>query len=952
MLKRFVPLLLSVVAFAFTTGLVIGARNEADLQLARQAIQRHIGTTIAVVNADRGVYINGNVYNYAAAIIDNLGDDFVLVSPAMAETGFNSGLYAAIVTFPGDVSTRVLSFNAHMPERVRLEFQINPALSEPAFLETYMAITDLQLSINTTLANTYIASILRQFHDAQDQVEGVFQNNLSDLMALELLTLHDFTYNLQFDALPVLPMELRELDTRFHMRQVSNFAENVSNLYLHSYALASDSFLWMREGLFGLTYNFRHQEEAWLRELADWTNHYLEFGELVEAFAAEVRGHEYYLQEWYSENVYWRKELQIYSDEVHGFHNENLRWLEEALAWHHEYVTYLTMAREFSDEIRAYRQLLYESIQPVKEDMTAWFDSLTNYETGLSSQFEALLTVIEDHNLQSEITNEFLIYLLDWHSKLEDSQYDLTVWQDNINNRLTDLNEWQFEFQNIQESWEADVKLVINDIYHFNIPERFSTEIDLDEYMDYLEQIIFDKPYLPSNPVGNLGVPSINISSSVPFIPSVPGADYDNWEGFLESLNVAVSDLSNWSATLSAANSELLNWNSNLVDETQNLNNWSASLSGFYYEVEQIFTDVYEWSYKITDFSYNLFMLGIELTEYQELMEAWHEELKKLYYTMTALESPELPHYSQFEYLYQLEEILADIPDGLEPLEQVLVPKWDAEILPPGGYTGAEIEGVFAREFPVDNEALSYEPTLRPIVDEGNRQLPYGVGDHDVLFAHMPESPLQEPPPRAYDFWASLGDMHGQLLEFNVEDFLGEDIQAQVSNSLAAFDSYLETVRQDASFQFEYNIWQLEGVRREYRHFLENMGRNALSAQFQEQQALRYSMDQFADARTATGDNTRFRLSYFANMMPESRAAGGINQRLVNFIAAPFDFVPIGLRDEVNFDYLVLAESMEDQYNIIQQVVSIVAAIVLILTIFGNFLYVRLRKNSTEGAEN
>ena len=412
MSKKWIPFIGVCLIAAFVFGLTRGAITEAELQADRQVVQRHIGTTIAVVNADIGAELGGNRYNYSAAIINTLGDDFVLVSPAMAQTGFANGTYGAVITFPSDVSTRVLSFNALNPERIQLEFQINPNLPERAFLETYVAITELQLSINTTLANTYVSSILRQFHEAQDQVEGVFQNNLADLIALELITLRDFTETLELDEVPRLPLDLAELDTRFHMQQVASFAEEVSNWYLHSYGLASDQFLWMREGLFRLTDNFSNQEDDWLAMLSHWTGYSIEYGELLERFAADVQEHEDDLLLWHLENVAWNEGLADYRDQIESWHRDSNNWFDHAVAWYVEYLSYLSSAMEFSDEIVAYRAYLEESLQPVIADLTTWKDSLIAYEQGLQGQLDALLAVVEEHNLQAEVTNAFLEDLL------------------------------------------------------------------------------------------------------------------------------------------------------------------------------------------------------------------------------------------------------------------------------------------------------------------------------------------------------------------------------------------------------------------------------------------------------------------------------------------------------------------------------------------------------------
>jgi hypothetical protein len=951
--KKYIPFAIAIVFLAFAYGLTRGARSEADLQLERQSIQRHLGTTIAVVNADTGTYINNELQNYSAAIIDTLEDDFVLVSPAMAETGFNSGVYGAIVTFPSDVSERILSFNANMPERVQLEFQINPALPERAFLETYVAITDLQLSINTTLANTYIASIFRQFHDAQDQVDGIFQNNLSDLMALELLTLGDFTQNLQFDSLPDLPMELRELDTNFHMNKVENFASEVASWYLNSYGLASNSFLWMREGLFRLTDNFENQEEEWLWQVQNWTNYSVEYGELLEEFATKVRDHEYDLQDWHLENANWHEELQIYSDRVNNFHDENLNWFDTAMDWHFQYLGYLTIAMEFSDEVRAYRQLLQDSIQPVMLDMTHWFEDLNNYEDSLFDQFESLLEVIEDHNMQAEVSNAFLEDLLDWHNGLEVSQESLLELQEDLNNRLSELNEWQQELETVGEQWEGEFDSFSYLMQGISIPEQFTTDIELFFFfIDYLMQIEsvpnIQIPNLPEIPTINLYEPNIYFNFIAPpplSINDIPDIENGDWNNFLNVIETTITDFEILHTNLIDTKDELHNWYTDLTDAQSQLHDWSEALETFHGEVEQLFIEVYEWAEKVLNFTDDVLELGEEFHEYQLFIEDWYTQLQTVYTSFNDLELIELPQNSEFEHLYLLEEIIVDMPEELEPLEHVVVPTWNDDVVSPESYNGAEIAEAFTSEIPLDNEALSYTPNLDPLYDEGNRHQPFAVQSTDVLFefADMPESPLQDPPPRADDFWDSLDYMHDQLLQFNVDDFLGENINSQVSNSLNSFDNYLGTIRDDASIQFEHNLWQLDNVRHGYTWFLEDIGRTALNAQREEQQALQNSIEQFADVRGVTSDNTRQRLSSFANMMPESRAATGVNQTLVNFASSPFEFTSVGLREEVSFDHLVLQESMEEQYNTIYQIAFISVIVILIVTATFNLVY-KIRK--------
>ena len=104
---RYIPLTLALLALAFIMGLNQGATNQYQLQTAHlQQLQPHHTTTIAVVNSDSGIHINGNLYNYSAAIIDTLGYQFTQVSPAMAQAGFAAGTFAGVVTFPSNHSVQ------------------------------------------------------------------------------------------------------------------------------------------------------------------------------------------------------------------------------------------------------------------------------------------------------------------------------------------------------------------------------------------------------------------------------------------------------------------------------------------------------------------------------------------------------------------------------------------------------------------------------------------------------------------------------------------------------------------------------------------------------------------------------------------------------------------------------------------------------------------------------
>ena len=882
--KRWIPFLAVCMAAVFIFGLRMGAESESERQFDIQAAQRSLSTTIAVVNSDIGVAVNGGMYNYAAAIINTLGDDFVLVSPAMAQTGFINGTYGAIVTFPSNVSARVLSFNAIWPERVQLEFQINPNLSEREYLETFIAITELQMAINTTLASTYVSSILRQFHDAQDQVEGVFQNNLADLLAVEFITLGDFTANLELDEVPFVPIEPNELDTPFYMEHVRTFAEEVSHWYLQSYAMASSQFLWMRDGLIRLTDNFPAQEDNWLNMLMAWTEYSEFYGELLDIYSEEVHAHEEALIAWHLENVDWHESLETYQSRVFGWHELSNLWLEHAELWHMDYLNFLRAVTDYSEAITAHQVELENSLAPVLEDLTLWKESLEEYEARLRTQYGDFQEMVEINNDHAELSNAFLEYLLEWHTGLHTHHWTLVDWMEAVNDRQLDLNSRQYEISSTL--WmlhnEAD--------YLPDVPDTVS-------YDDLPAPSLF--PPIPSVTTG----PAIVI----PPVTATPGA--------LEVIFGYVPDLDYYIDVIT-------DWYNQLLQDAIEMYAWQGVMERFYED--------------IMEFHALMQYTMLDLTDWRDSFWAFSEEL-----FLVIL--PDIPHFADLDYLETPDTVEQSIPDYLDPLEAIPFPAWDDRIVSPPPYTIRSIEDAFNIDLPLDDRATRELSDLDNPPDFVDYQEPAAVDRHFMLTAERPTSPLIEPPPRPDDFWSSLDLMHNQLFSFDVDEFLSDDIHERVENALQNYERFLESIRGDLNYLFEDNIWLMHDVNAEYNLFLQGLRSAAFAAAGSEQDALQEAIERFVTLREINNDNTVSRLGTFASMMPESRAVAGINQRLVDFTVMPFDFAPMDIRDELVFNH---PESMIVAYLRYQRIaVWVVTGVfgVTLLSIFGSLVY-RKRK--------
>jgi len=946
MKKRWIPVIVLCIVAAFVTGLRFGstAVSEPEDFTDPAPIARHFNTTIAVVNADIGTMMNGVRYNYSAAIISSLGAEFELASPAMAQTGLAGGTYGAIVTFPPEVSERILSFNAHEPRRVELEFQINPELPEREYLEVYITITELQMAVNNTLASTYVSSILRQFHEAQDQVDGVFRNTLSDLMALEYITLGDFTASLALDEMPYIPLNPRELDVTFYMEQVAAFAEEVSGWYRNSYAMASDQYLWMREGLFALTEGFPEQEEEWLYMLSLWTGYSERYGDLLEQYSEYVRLHEEALVAWHEENVEWNRALEDYQHQVEDWHQDSNFWFDDAYLWHSEYLSFLDEAVYFYETLRDFRQEMEDNLTPVQEDLTAWKDILIEYEDWLTERLERFIEMTEISNEQAEITNAFLKDLLEWHTGLDAYVDGLLGWKGEVDDRLVDMNTWRDEMQDITN--ELQTIITIAGQVTATLPAVPPAVTHDDNVGNILSSIVTPalvpvvQPLnLPTWTTPNIDTALLNGILSVP-APALPTDPTD----FI-SVNNWYNELLIWRGQLQQAAGIVTVVRDNAIPDIINRGNaLHGAYTGLSTSRQQLVTsrtEISTWQGNLQTAHTNLSTWDNQLRQHYTAMNTWHNNIGQLLHSLQTAQVPTIPAHIEWQHINIPDETNLPFPGSVEALEMIELPTWDEVLASPSAYDGADLLDAFNRAFPLDGNALEPMNLDRP---QGftDYNIPEMVPYHGMLLADQPLNPLVGPPPRPDDFWSSLGLMHSQLSSFDVGAFLSDDILRMVDRSLDSYEGFLHSVRYDISFLFRDNIWLMEDIHSEYDRHLWELRNDAIDANRAEQEALHAAIYYFSTARGYTHEDTQSRLAGFAAMMPESRGALGINHDLVEFAVTPFDFAPVELREAttpaVSFAAMPNPQEFSNPFQLYQLIALVALAGVFVGTAISSIV--------------
>lgn len=377
----------SVIAavFILMAGMWLGVHAESNRNQKQQEMSGSIQTTIAVVNQDMGAMNHGFKENYSAAVIDKLGQEYVLVSSQAAQTGYANGTYGAIITFPPNLSAHVVSINEPKPEKVNLEFMVNPKMPEKEYIETYGKMIDLQYEVNQMISYMYVYSIYEEMHDAQSKVTELFKNDEDDMTALGKVKLYNFTENLNLGDVPNPLFEPSRVPFDSFVNQVNHYAEYMAKEYLTSYETASRDYVKFEECLVSLVDVIGTEASAWQTDLEDWK----------------------------SESESRIKEVQNYKDEL-------LEWLRTAKVWRQNNENWQVSLADYQDKANLY----YGKVSGFLDEANSWRKSAQNWGSNIYSQQkvreQAVQSIAEQYNANYEALNAYQESLQKWEKDLQD----------------------------------------------------------------------------------------------------------------------------------------------------------------------------------------------------------------------------------------------------------------------------------------------------------------------------------------------------------------------------------------------------------------------------------------------------------------------------------------------------------------------------------------------------
>lgn len=180
-----------------------------------------VSSNIAIVNQDTGVEKGDKYINYSEKIIENLDSKYIVTSREIAKKGLKNGEFSALIVFPGKFSDNVTSINNENPEKAQFYFELSPKLSNAENAETEESITKLEREINDKISYIYVANILNEFHDSQDKVIDVLENDNEQVKKILSINDNDLVKSINIRDFEKLKIDINtlNLDDDFNKNQ-------------------------------------------------------------------------------------------------------------------------------------------------------------------------------------------------------------------------------------------------------------------------------------------------------------------------------------------------------------------------------------------------------------------------------------------------------------------------------------------------------------------------------------------------------------------------------------------------------------------------------------------------------------------------------------------------------------------------------------------------------------
>ena len=418
-------------ALLFVAGVWLGTNIDLKELNNKNRTKEGINRLIAVVNQDLGIS-DGNInVKYSDAFVSSLNDGYKVVSYKEAQKGMENGDYAAIVTFPSDMSSNVYSLNSDLLKQSEIDFVVNPSLSENAYLETYLKVMDLQQDISKTISFLYISSLYDEFHNAQDKVKNVFHNDEDDMTALNDVELHDFRLRVNWSDIPQVDFNPTEIDFDEFVATVQGYADSMSKEYTDSYAVAQADYDVFQTGFSDSADKISSEGLSWYNRVDQREEKVSEQVSSLEKYRESLKGWSDKALLWNEANLNWHDNLSTHYIDLSTWKSKVLDWKTKSDQWGEAYQEdmekYKVKIKEFyKNEDSNY---LDKALKYYSDATSDWAEKYTGYAEKAKTFFEGITPFVEKYNTYATNYNEKKNQLLGYLGSVEKYRTELSTYK-------------------------------------------------------------------------------------------------------------------------------------------------------------------------------------------------------------------------------------------------------------------------------------------------------------------------------------------------------------------------------------------------------------------------------------------------------------------------------------------------------------------------------------------
>lgn len=196
---------------------------------------------IAIVNMDSGINIKEERINYAAKLLGNLKENFMVTGLEDARQGLSDGKYGAYIIIPSMFSENVNSLN-HTPTKTQIEYNINTELNAESKEEVIFDTVAFMNELNHDLSYMYINSILKEFHNTQDAVATVMENDVTDRDVILKIQPYDLMELVAVPELKQTEVSQEQLEIQKYIAKNEELVSTINDQYTGYIALSKTDY--------------------------------------------------------------------------------------------------------------------------------------------------------------------------------------------------------------------------------------------------------------------------------------------------------------------------------------------------------------------------------------------------------------------------------------------------------------------------------------------------------------------------------------------------------------------------------------------------------------------------------------------------------------------------------------------------------------------------------------